>query len=65
MTGYGRGECARDGFKITVELSAVNRRQPEISVNLPRELEMLESRRILSGEAFKASANCRVANYRV
>jgi uncharacterized protein (TIGR00255 family) len=43
MTGYGRGECARDGFKITVELSAVNRRQPEMSVNLPRELEMLES----------------------
>jgi uncharacterized protein (TIGR00255 family) len=43
MTGYGRGESARDGFKITVELSAVNRRQPEISVNLPRELEMLES----------------------
>src|SRR5579862_5926944 len=43
MTGYGRGECARDGFKITVELGAVNRRQSEISVNLPRELEMLES----------------------
>src|SRR5258708_21154227 len=43
MTGYGRGECARDGFKITVELGAVNRRQSEISVNLPRELEMLEA----------------------
>ncbi|HUA64660.1 MAG TPA: YicC/YloC family endoribonuclease [Alphaproteobacteria bacterium] len=43
MTGYGRGECARDGFKITVELGAVNRRQSEISVTLPRELEMLES----------------------
>ncbi|MGH7942238.1 MAG: YicC/YloC family endoribonuclease [Limisphaerales bacterium] len=43
MTGYGRGDCARDGFKITVELGAVNRRQSEISVNLPRELEMLES----------------------
>ena len=43
MTGYGRGECARDGFKVTVELSAVNRRQSEISVNLPRELEMLEA----------------------
>ena len=43
MTGYGRGECARDGFKITVELGAVNRRQSEISVNLPRELELLES----------------------
>jgi uncharacterized protein (TIGR00255 family) len=43
MTGYGRGECAQDGFKITVELGAVNRRQSEISVNLPRELEMLET----------------------
>ncbi len=43
MTGYGRGESARDGFKITVELSAVNRRQSEISVNLPRELELLEA----------------------
>jgi len=43
MTGYGRGECARDGFKITVELGAVNRRQSEISVNLPRELEMIEA----------------------
>lgn len=43
MTGYGRGECAQDGFKITAELAAVNRRQSEISVNLPRELEMLEA----------------------
>jgi len=25
MTGYGRGECAQDGFKVTVELSSVNR----------------------------------------
>jgi uncharacterized protein (TIGR00255 family) len=43
MTGYGRGECARDGFKITVELNSVNRKQTEISVNLPREMEMLEA----------------------
>src|SRR5208282_4039371 len=43
MTGYGRGECARDGFKITVELSSVNRKQTEISVNLPREMEMIEA----------------------
>src|SRR6188508_2508179 len=43
MTGYGRGECAQDGFKITVELSSVNRKQTEISVNLPRELEVLEA----------------------
>jgi uncharacterized protein (TIGR00255 family) len=44
MTGYGRGECAQDGFKVTVELSSVNRKQTEISVYLPRELEALESR---------------------
>ena len=43
MTGYGRGDCARDGFKVTVELNSVNRKQTEISVNLPREMEMLEA----------------------
>jgi uncharacterized protein (TIGR00255 family) len=58
MTGYGRGESARDGFKITVELSAVNRRQTEISVNLPRELEMLEA-------PVRDAINARVARGRV
>ncbi len=43
MTGYGRGECARNGFKLTVELSSVNRKQGEISVALPRDLEVLEA----------------------
>jgi uncharacterized protein (TIGR00255 family) len=43
MTGYGRGECSQNGFKITVELSSVNRKQSEISVTLPREMEMLEA----------------------
>src|SRR5438105_5894486 len=43
MTGYGRGDCSQDGFKITVELSSVNRKQSEISVALPREMEMLEA----------------------
>jgi uncharacterized protein (TIGR00255 family) len=43
MTGYGRGECARDGFKITVELNSVNRKQIEISVNTPHEMEILEA----------------------
>src|SRR5207253_9455913 len=42
MTGYGRGDCSQDGFKISVELSSVNRKQSEISVNMPREMEMLE-----------------------
>jgi uncharacterized protein (TIGR00255 family) len=43
MTGYGRGDCSQDGFKISVELSSVNRKQTEISVNLPREMELLEA----------------------
>jgi uncharacterized protein (TIGR00255 family) len=43
MTGYGRGECSRNGFKVTVELSSVNRKQTEISVNVPREMELLEA----------------------
>ena len=43
MTGYGWGEGAQDGFKVTVELSSVNRKQGEISINLPRELEVLEA----------------------
>jgi uncharacterized protein (TIGR00255 family) len=43
MTGYGRGDCSQDGFKITVELSSVNRKQSEMSINLPREMEMLEA----------------------
>jgi uncharacterized protein (TIGR00255 family) len=43
MTGYGRGECSQRGFKVTVELSSVNRKQTEIAVNLPRALEVLEA----------------------
>ena len=43
MTGYGRGDCGRDGLKVTVELNSVNRKQTEISVNLPRGMEMLEA----------------------
>jgi uncharacterized protein (TIGR00255 family) len=43
MTGYGRGECSQRGFKVTVEVSSVNRKQTEIAVNLPRDLEVLEA----------------------
>src|SRR6202012_2458863 len=43
MTGYGRGECAQEGFKVTVELSSVNRKQAEVALTLPRELDMLEA----------------------
>lgn len=44
MTGYGCGEGAHDGCKVTVEISSVNRKQAEVSVNLPRDLDVLEAR---------------------
>ncbi len=63
MTGYGRGGCAQNGFKITVELSAVNRRQSEISLNLPRELEMLEApiRDAINGKIARGRVMARVS----
>jgi uncharacterized protein (TIGR00255 family) len=44
MTGYGCGEGIHDGCKLTVEISSTNRRQSEVSVNLPRDLDVLEAR---------------------
>ena len=44
MTGHGRGECVRDGYRIAVELSSVNRKQLELAINLPRELDSLEGK---------------------
>jgi uncharacterized protein (TIGR00255 family) len=43
MTGYGRGDASQDGLKVTVELSSVNRKQGEITVTLPPEMETLEA----------------------
>jgi uncharacterized protein (TIGR00255 family) len=63
MTGYGRGECARDGFKITVEAGSVNRKQAEIHANLPRELEMLEApvRDAINAQIARGRVTARVA----
>lgn len=44
MTGYGRGDAARDGCRVTVEIGAVNRKQAEIAFSLPRDLDPLETR---------------------
>jgi uncharacterized protein (TIGR00255 family) len=63
MTGYGRGESAQDGFKITVELSSVNRKQAEVSVALPREMEMLEAqiREVIHSNVARGRVNVRLA----
>lgn len=44
MTGYGRGQSAFEGAKFSVELNSVNRRQSDVTVNLPREFAELEPR---------------------
>jgi len=43
MTGYGRGECTAKGARINVELNSVNRKQAEVSLSVPAELESIES----------------------
>jgi uncharacterized protein (TIGR00255 family) len=58
MTGYGWGETSQDGLKITVETSSVNRKQSEVSVSLPRDLEVLEAQ-------VRDEVNRRVARGRV
>lgn len=44
MTGFGRGETRNEEMNISVELSGVNRKQSEISINLPRGLSELETK---------------------
>lgn len=44
MTGYGRGAATARGISAEVELTAVNRKQFEARLSLPRPLVSLESR---------------------
>jgi uncharacterized protein (TIGR00255 family) len=44
MTGFGRGSSATDAWQANVEISAVNRKQAEVVVQSPRELNELEPR---------------------
>ncbi len=43
MTGFGRGSAANDGWQASVEVQSVNRKQAEVVVQLPRELNELEA----------------------
>ena len=42
LTGFGRSQSSFEGVDLTVEVNAVNRRNLEISVSLPREWQALE-----------------------
>ncbi len=62
MTGYGCGESVSKGTKIFVELSSVNRRQVEVALSLPSEIEALESelRKILLASVSRGRVSGRV-----
>jgi len=42
MTGYGRGEAQGSDYSVLVEMRSVNHRYLEVSLRLPRQLNMLE-----------------------
>ncbi len=44
MTGFGRGTHSTAGWTASVEAASMNRKQAEIVVNLPRQLQSLEGR---------------------
>ena len=43
MTGFGRGESLNGSRKMTVEVKAVNHRYLDLSIKMPRQLNMFES----------------------
>ncbi|MDR1531016.1 MAG: YicC family protein [Clostridiales bacterium] len=52
MTGYGRGECARNNRKFVVELKSVNHRYCDFNIHIPRLMNPFEDRlkRMLAAE---------------
>ena len=44
MTGYGHGEHVSEGSRVVIEIRSLNRKQAEVMLSLPRELESLETR---------------------
>ncbi len=62
MTGYGRGECTAKGTSISVELHSVNRKQAEVSLSVPSELESIESdlRDLILGSVSRGRVSGRV-----
>lgn len=63
MTGYGRGEAAAGGIKAIVELGAVNHKQFDVRLDLPRGLDYAEARvtALIHERVARGSLTCRVA----
>jgi len=62
MTGFGRGEAATSDWQVVAEVSAVNRKQKDIALNLPAGLEELDSvlRKLLSESVSRGRVNAKI-----
>jgi uncharacterized protein (TIGR00255 family) len=62
MTGFGRGESRQEGTTWVVECNSVNRKQLEVSVNLPRDLHDLEPqvRALVSANCSRGRVNVHI-----
>ena len=58
MTGYGRAECARERYTVTVELRSVNNRYLDCTVKMPRSY-------IFAEEALKERVQAKVSRGKV
>ncbi len=63
MTGYGRGECKKDGVEITVEVKTVNNRYLDVSIKCPRIFTECEEelRGIIRGKLTRGHADVYVS----
>lgn len=62
MTGFGRGESTTDDWHIQVEVSGVNRKQIDVSLNLPGSLQEFEGdcRRLVTESVSRGRVQARV-----
>ncbi|MFK5922999.1 MAG: YicC/YloC family endoribonuclease [Verrucomicrobiota bacterium] len=62
MTGYGRAEQTIDGWQITIEIAAVNRKQTDIVLHLPSGLAALEAdlKKQIAQQVLRGRATARV-----
>jgi uncharacterized protein (TIGR00255 family) len=63
MTGYGRGEVAVNGLRLTAEVRTVNHRFCEIGMRLPRTLSAFEAeaRKVLADRLTRGKINLTVS----
>ena len=62
MTGFGRGEATTQGWQVTAEVSGVNRKQVDISLNLPGGLGELDPamRKLISSFISRGRINAKI-----